>query len=716
MSVAATAKPVPKGSRIIHEIPGRLRLACPALRDPALDAAFLEAFLSAIPGVERVRLNLRGASVVVWHDGRPSVREGVVSCLESLPDEVYHDLPLRESRADGMDILGRGLVTLAAPFLPRPVAAVPTLAMTLPVLADGVASLLRGELGVDVLDGASVGFSLMRRDYFTANAIATLLGVGKYLENRSELRTTDLLKNLLRPRMDAVRVLREGAEVRVHPDEVGIGESVVCGSGDLIPVDGVVREGEASVNQSSLTGESLPVHAHPGSRVLSGSVVMEGRLVIQAEVVGSGTGMARLRRFLEHGLRSRSASQGKTDRLADRLVPVTLALGVGRYLLTHDARKAASVLTVDYSCAIKLATPVAVRMGMYASARNGVLIKGAEAMDALARVDVVLFDKTGTLTAGKLRLTDIEPLNGLSGTELLALAAGAEAHYEHPVARAVVEEARRRDLPLPSASQVDFIVAHGVSAIVEGERILAGSRHFLHDDEGVDCSGFDERAAGLRGEGKSLLYVARRGHLAGVIALRDEPRPESAAILDALKAAGIRETWMLTGDHRDTARAVAGKLGRLDQTRWELKPGDKAEIVRELQAQGRVVAFVGDGVNDAPALVLADVGICMSAGADLARESAGVILLHEDLRGLPVAFAAARNTRRVIRNCLAAAVGLNSMILVQAGMRWASPVLSALLHNTTTLGILAYAGMSGIRAGRVLGTGEKSGREGEATS
>jgi len=711
VTVAAAPKRVQKGSRIVHEIPGRLRLICPALRDPALDAAFLEAFLSAIAGVERVRINLRGAAVVVWHDGRPSVRSDVVSFLESLPDEVYHDLPLRESRADGMDILARGLATLAVPFLPRPVAAVPTLALTLPVLTEAVTSLLRGDLGVDVLDGASVGFSLIRRDYFTAMAVATLLGVGKYLESRSETRTADLLKNLLRPRMDTVRVLRDGSEVRVHPDAVRIGESVIAGPGDLIPVDGVVVEGEASVNQSSLTGESLPVHARPGSRVLSGSVVMEGRLSIRAEVVGSGTGMARLRRFMENGLRSRSAFQRTADRLADRLVPITLALGVCRYLMTRDARKAASVLTVDYSCAIKLATPVAVRLGMYTSARDGVLIKGAEAMDALARVDTVLFDKTGTLTAGRLRLTDIEALDGCAEAELLTIAAGAEAHYDHPVARAVVEEARRRDLPLPMASQVDFIVAHGVSAIVDGRRILAGSRHFLHDDEGVDCSGCDERSGRLHGQGKSLLYVAREGRLAGVIALRDEPRPESAAVLDALRQAGVRENWMLTGDHRDTARAVAEKLGRLDQVRWELKPGEKAEIVRELQSQGDVVAFVGDGVNDAPALVLADVGICMSAGSDLARESAGVILLREDLSNLPVAFAAARNTRRVIRNCLFAAVGLNSLILIQAGMRRSSPVLSALLHNTTTLGILAYAGMSGISAGRGAVV-EERGREG----
>lgn len=489
-------------------------------------------------------------------------------------------------------------------------------------------------------------------------------------------------------------VERDGLELRVDMSEVLIGDVVVCGAGELVPVDGEVLDGEASVNQSSISGESLPVHVRAGDEASSGSVIEEGRVKIRARRVGGDTSMARISRFLENSLRTRPEAQRQSDELADRLVPATFALGIGLFLLTRDIRRAAAVLTADYSCAIKLANPVAMKTAMYTAAHEGVLLKGSQALDGLARVDTLIFDKTGTLTRGALEVTDVVPAGSMTPEGLLALAASAEEHYAHPVARAVLAEARRRDLVLPFTSRVDFIVAHGVSAFVDGSRVLVGSEHFIAEDEGIDCSRVDRQTRGLRGEGKSILFVARDNTIEGVIALRDALRPEAPQVLQAMKRLGIRRIMALTGDHRDTARAVARQLDALDEIHWELKPEDKAAIVRGLLEKGHSVAFAGDGVNDAPALVTADLGICMPGGADLARESAQVVLLKDDLQTLVTARRIADRTRQTIENCFRASVGVNTLFLLLAGSGFMPPLVSAVLHNANTLGILAYAALS----------------------
>ena len=470
---------------------------------------------------------------------------------------------------------------------------------------------------------------------------------------------------------------------------------MVCGAGELIPLDGTVVNGEASVNTSSITGESVPVHAEPGTEVLSGSVVEDGRIVFEASHVGSDTSMARISTFLENSLRYESESQKKSDELADKLVPVTFGLGIGLLAVTHDFTKAAAVLTVDYSCAIKLANPVAVRVAMFTAAGEGVLLKGSQAMDGLARVDTLVFDKTGTLTRGQLQVTDLHGYGPYSDEELLILAASAEEHYSHPVAAAVVQAAKERDLHLSSTSQVDFIVAHGVSAYIDNKNVLVGSRHFIEDDEGINCSAVDRLVADLQKDGKSLLYVACEEELAGVIGLRDELRPEANEVLGNLKESGVKKIIILTGDAELTAKALANQLPAVDEVHWELKPEDKARIIGELQEQGHRVGFTGDGVNDAPALVSADVGICLPDGADLAKESAQVILLRDDLYCLLAGRLIALRSQDTIKHSFISAVGLNSAFLLLASFGLIMPVTAALLHNVSTVGILGYAAARG---------------------
>lgn len=680
---------------IVHEVPTRLRLRSRRLFDPSLDLKYLEALVGSLPGVESVRTNKWGSSIVINYDGEAKNRARILNLLENIPMEAY--MP-GGACGDGISpaaVAGQGAAALLTPFMPWEAAAPVSWLLGLPTILEGLHTLLYEGVKVEVLDASAVAFSLLRQDYFTANAIVAMLGLGGYLENWTEKKSDDLLKNLLKPQVEMVSVERDAREIRIEFSELTVGDLVICGSGELVPVDGVVVDGDAALNQSSITGESLPVHVSEGDEVLSGAVVEDGRIKIAARNVGGETSMARIGRFLENSLRTQSTSQKKSDELADKLVPVTFGLGLALFALTQDVSRAASVLTVDYSCAIKLASPVAVKTGMHTAGHCGVLLKGAQALDNLARIDTIVFDKTGTLTQGDLKVADIKPLNKLDAEELLALAAGAEEHYAHPVARAVVSEAKSQGLTFPPISQVDFIVAHGVSAYVDGERVLVGSRHFLEDDEGVDCSAVRDSGRKLRGQGKSILYVARSGKLLGIIALRDELRPEAAEALGMLKDRGVKKVVMLTGDHKDTAQSIAAEVGCIDEVHWELKPEDKAALIKELQEAGHFLAFAGDGVNDAPALVSAEVGICMPGGADLARESAQVVLLEDDLRILAVARDVAENVQHVLKQTFQAAVGINSAVLLGASLGKLSPVASAFLHNASTIGILGYAAAAG---------------------
>ncbi len=337
-------------------------------------------------------------------------------------------------------------------------------------------------------------------------------------------------------------------------------------------------------------------------------------------------------------------------------------------------------------------------------------MKGAQAMDGLAKLDVLVFDKTGTLTSGQLEVTDLFPAEGMSAEELLVLAASAEEHYSHPVADAVVSAAKAKGLALAPTSQVDFIVAHGVSAYVNGENTLVGSRHFIEDDEGIDCSALEGEVAALEQQGKSILYIARDEKFAGVIGLRDELRPESAAVLTRLKASGINKIVILTGDSKTTAHALAADLAAVDEVHAELKPEDKARIVGELQQEGKMVGFIGDGVNDAPALVSADVGICLPGGADLAKESAQIILLQDDLRCLLAGREIAVATRQTIDRSFAAVVTMNTTFLLMATAGFLPPIGAALLHNISTVGVLCYASLRGVKniSEKILLEGEKN--------
>ena len=681
--------------KIVHELPKRLRISSGLLYDPNMDPSFLQALMSNITGVEKIRLNLKAGSVVINYNGKKKTREAILDFIRYPEKEAFQSEVLEhEHPADSLGAAVKSVSALLTGILPKEAAAPIGLALSFPIICKGIDTLVNEGIKVDVLDASAVLFSLLRRDYFTAGSIAALLSIGTYLEEMSEKKSTDLLSNLLRPKIDKVWIEKNQREIQIEIRDLQIGDIVICGPGELIPVDGIVHSGEALINQSSITGESVPVHLKPEDEILSGSVVDEGKIKIRAVQVGSNTGMARISRFLEQSLKSKSAGQKKSDELADRLVPITFALGIGIYLATGDVSRAASVLTVDYSCAIKIATPVSVKMSMYNAAGLGALLKGSKALDTLSKIDTIVFDKTGTLTLGHPEVTDIIPLGTITRDELLAIAAGAEEHYDHPVANAVLNAAKKEKLALPYASEVDFIVAHGVSAYVDDQPVLVGSRHFIEDDESIDCSASDKDSKKLMKQGKSLLYISVNQSLAGIIALQDKIRPEAEEALLALKKNGVKKIVVLTGDHETTAKMLLKTLKSIDEIHWELKPEDKASIIKGLKNNGQCVAFTGDGVNDAPAMVTADLGICMPQGADIAKDSAQLVLLKEDLCILPKALEISMNNKKTIVNSFRAAVGINSLILLSASAGKLQPVTAAVLHNTSTLGILGYSAMS----------------------
>ncbi|MFD2405548.1 heavy metal translocating P-type ATPase [Azorhizophilus paspali] len=516
--------------------------------------------------------------------------------------------------------------------------------------------------------------------------------MGEYLEESIEHRSDELLKHLLRSPGGEVWVERNGVETLIDAAEVQVGDSVIAATGTVIPVDGTVLGGEALVNEATMTGESVPVVRRRGDRVLSATLIEEGRLCIYAERVGRQAAAARIADFVEQSLSVKSETQLEAARQADRLVPMVLGLAGLTWLLSSDGQRVAAVLQADYSCALKLATPVAFKAAMYRAGQSAILIKSAKALEHLARADTFVFDKTGTLTTGVLQVTDSIAFGAAySAEDVTNLAASVEEHYFHPVAEAVVAASQRLDHPHHFAHQaVQFVVAHGVASVIDGKRIVVGSRHFVEDDEGISVAAHAEVIERLRGEGKTLLYIGFGGELIGVLGLTEQVRDNAAQTVARLRELGARRILMLTGDQPERARALAEELG-LDEFRAGLLPEQKAEVLQQLAAEGARIAFVGDGVNDAPALSGALVGIAMHHGADIARLAADITLLEDDFSRVADALALALATRRLIDGNFKLTAGLNTSILGAAAFGLLTPVAASMLHNGSTLAILLRA-------------------------
>jgi cation-transporting P-type ATPase C len=677
--------------RIVHETPGRMRLRIPAMGEPGIEASYLEAWMEAAAAVVEVRSNRAAASLVVRYEGGAATRAALLRRLELFSSEQiagYSEDGLREAEVAPMIATAMTLAVL--PLLSPRMQKVLTFANVGSTLLKGADTLIHQGIKMEVLDALAVGLAAANGETYTANITDFLLNLGEFLERRTERQSDRLLRRLLRPEPAMAWVERDGKLVQVAGDAVRQCEIVTIGVGETVPVDGRVVEGTALVDQAAVTGEDVPVRKEAPRRVVSGSTLVDGRIRVEATRVGEDTTTARVSRFIQESLSKRSDTQRMADELADKRVYLTLGTGGVVYALTRDLTRLQSVFLVDYSCALKLGTPIAFKSGMYRAADRGVLMKGGEAIEHLAGVDTFVFDKTGTLTHSELTVTDVVVLgngHGRSEAELLALVASVEEHTSHPVAKAVVEAAKERDLQHISHGEIDYLVAHGMAADVGRGRIAVGSRHYLEEHLRIRFGRWSKRIEKLQGEGKTLLFVGDETGPVGLIALRDTLREEAPAALRRLRELGIERLVMITGDRRAKAEALGRELG-LDRVYAEMPPEDKAGIIEQLQKDGHKVAFVGDGVNDGPALAVAEVGIAMPRGADIARATADIVLMDDRLGAVADAREIAYRTMRMIRGNFNIAVGVNTGILGAAILGWLSPVASSLLHNGTTIAIL----------------------------
>ncbi|MDR2365289.1 MAG: heavy metal translocating P-type ATPase [Zoogloeaceae bacterium] len=652
--------------------------------------------IAALAGVRSTRFNAMARSLVIEFDPAKTSADSLRRALLKLPAPPDVAVVLPTGARD--ELSGRGVALtllnlIASGQLPTALRLPLGLAAALPLGEKALADFRANGMTSHVLEAIAVSISLTRRDFTAANTTTFMLALGEYLEESIARRSDALLKHLLRPNSDTVWVLRGGDEIAVHADEVKVGDSVVVATGGVIPVDGTVLSGAASVNEAAMTGESAAARKERGHRALSGTLVEEGRLIIYAEQVGASTTVARIADYVERSLTAKSAIQISASALADKLVPTVLKLAGASWLLSGDWRRAAAVLQADYSCALKLAIPVAFKSAMYSAGQQNILIKGADALERLAEADTLIFDKTGTLTSGDLEVTDAITFDAdFSPEELIWLAASVEEHYFHPLALAVVAAAHAIRGRHFAHNEVEFVVAHGVSSVIEGKRVVVGSRHFVEQHEHIDASPWNAEISRLYSEGKTLLYIGYGGKLSGVLALKDHLRPESRRVIARLRALGVKRLMMLTGDHESRARELADALG-LDGFHAELLPEEKAGIVEKLKSAGAKIAFVGDGINDAPALAAAHVGIAMQKGADVARLTADIVLLEDGMKNIVTAKGIANAVMRRIDSNYKLTLGLNTGILSAAALGMLSPVAATILHNGSTLGILALASL-----------------------
>lgn len=678
---------------LVHETTERLRVKMPMIADPLIDFSWLRTWLEAITGVQSVRINRRACSLVFFIQDGPATRERIFQHLARLRrDMIPNGAQNPTAPAQLSPMIGTASLSLALPFLSPPVKALLTLVNISKFLLTGVDTLLTKGIKVEVLDAIAIGLSASKGEYLTANITAFLMELGEFLEKKTERQSNSLLRQLLRPEPQLTWVEREGTLIQVPDDAIQTGERVVVGTGEKIPVDGLVLAGTALVNQASITGESVPVRKEIMDRVIAGTVLEEGRLRIEARHVGNETTTARIAQIIDASLDSRSETERLADQLADRRVYLTLGTGALVYLLTGQERRLESVFLVDYSCALKLGTPLAFKSGMYRAATHGVLFKGSDAIEALAGIDTVVFDKTGTLTYSDLQVTDVVVLDEQrwQPNRLLAVTASIEEHASHPIAEAIVRQAKAEKLNHIDHGEVQYLVAHGMSCPVNGDRLLIGSRHYLEEHEGLDFSPFESQIAALTEQGKTLLYIGTACEPVGLIALRDTLREDARHVLERLRTMGAKHLVMLTGDQQQRARALADQLG-IDAVFAEQVPEEKSAVIEQLRAQGHKVAFVGDGVNDGPALVAADVGIAMCRGAELARATADVVLLEDNLALLDEAVDVSQRTMQLVRQNYNAAIGINTGVMIGAAMGWLSPIATAVLHNGTTVALLLKA-------------------------
>ena len=681
---------------IVHENAGRMRIHLAVQRMTMEQADKMEAWLERQENVTAVTVHDNTCCAIIRYQGERQELIRQISGFSFQSAEVTALENVHSNRALNREYQEK-LVSMTCwrvlrkLFLPAPLRAVYTAWRSLPYIGRALRCIWHRKMAVELLDGVSIGISVFRGDFDTAGSVMFLLKLGELLEEWTHKKSMGDLARSMSLNIDRVWKKTEGGEELVPLNQVRTGDLVCVRVGGMIPLDGEVTEGEAMVNQASLTGESIPVAKRPGSTVYAGTVVEEGECVFCVKAQNGGSRYDKIVSMIEQSERLKSSAESKASNLADRLVPYTLLTSGLVWLLTRNTTRALSVLMVDFSCALKLSMPLAVLSAMREASHYHMTVKGGKFLERVAKADTIVFDKTGTLTHASPVVDRVVPFGGRSATEMLRLAACLEEHFPHSMANAVVQAARDRGLNHEEMhSQVEYLVAHGIASAVEGQRVIIGSAHFVFEDEHVAVPEGEQAVFDALPPQFSHLYLAIGGELAAVICIADPLRSEAVEVVRALRELGVSKLVMLTGDSERTAAAIAAQVG-VDEYRSEVLPEDKANFVEEERAKGRTVVMLGDGINDSPALSAADVGIAVSDGAAIAREIADITVSSEDLRELIRLRRLSCELMKRIHANYRFVLGFNGTLIGLGAFGILPPATSALLHNASTLGISLHS-------------------------
>lgn len=682
---------------IVHDAPGRLRVRVGQWVLSAQESAALANHLRGLDGVLDAQVRPANGSILMCYElgNRHNCIEALNAIdLRNLPGSADESTPDMGALTNTfqMNLIKTAVVYYGKKLLlPPPLRAIDTVVHAVPYVYRCVKALLNGKVNVDVLDGVAIGTSIIQRSFSTAGNVMFLLSISDILADYTQSRTRCALRQNMMFYAESVWLLNDdGTEIEVPLDQVAVGDLIRVRTGQMIPIDGVVVDGEASVNEASMTGECDLIAKHAGNSVFAGTAADEGELTIRTTALAGQSRIDAIVDMVENGEEAKALIASKAESLADSLVPVSLGIFLANFAVTRSLARASSVLMVDYSCAIKLSTPIAVMSAMREATKRGVVVKGGKYLERMAAADTVVFDKTGTLTTAHPVCEKIITFGSMSENAVLRLAACLEEHFPHSMARAIVSAAEEKGLTHGSEmhADVEYLVAHGIASSVNGHKVRLGSAHFIFDDEGV------ERPEGLatRIEAEaptaSTVFMAIDGQLEAALCIADQLRPEASCIIQGLRERGFKRIVMLTGDSENCARNVAQQLG-LDEYHAQVLPEHKAGYVKELKGRGHTVMMVGDGINDSPALAAADVSVAMSDASDIARTVADVTIMHPSLEMLLTTKDLAVKLMRRIESDYRFIAAFNTGLIGLGLAGVMTPTATATLHNLSTVGIAA---------------------------
>lgn len=681
--------------KIVYDKPGRIRFRCGGYAfDKSLEYAVYK-YISNEEFVTKTQVRSENGGILVYY--RDGFRQQVIDLVAKLcpqemeviaPDSEYGITEIDRDFVDSIVVtVGKKLVSRL--IIPMFIRKYLILYRGFKYVLRGVKTLLSGELTVDVLDGASIGACLLQRNFRTASTVMFLLSMSGLLENYTHARTRAVLADSLAIKADKVWLIKDGTDILIPMSELQKGDIIRVRTGSVIPVDGEIADGEAYINESSMTGEPLAVMKSAGATVFAGTVVEEGSVAVTVRELSMDTKISKIIELIDNSENLKAGVQSRAERLADSIVPFSF-LGFGiTLLLTQNITKAVSVLMVDYSCAIKLSTPISVISAIKEAADMNITVKGGKYLEEFAAADTIVFDKTGTLTNAQPTLEKVIPFGEYSENEVLKISACLEEHFPHSVARAIVKGAA--DLGIDHAeehAEVNYIVAHGIVTTLNGKRAIIGSRHFVCEDEGVEITSEQRSLIDEISGACSVVYLAVGDMLAGALCISDPPRSEAKCVVETLKKSGFENIVMLTGDSEKAAKIISEQLG-ITEYHAQVLPEEKHGRIEKMKSEGRHIVMVGDGINDAPALAAANVSVAVSDASDIARETADITLCGSGLEELIRLRRLSRLLMERIHRNYRFILAFNSALLLSGLAGIISPSVSAFLHNTSTMMICA---------------------------